>query len=159
MKYCLACADLRPSTTDLEGGAMTSSTNQPDPGSALEDEGMPDMSDALPSKVITGDAQEDLAPPGEYPVASVDFGITAEEMQSGEPLDGRLAREEPEASPPRGDGVDAPYPEDRDEQVGRFAETREADTGKEQDTWVEDVGTDGGGFAPEERAMHETDTA
>jgi hypothetical protein len=138
---------------------VTSSTNEPDPGSPLEDEGMPDISDALPSKVITGDAQEDLAPPGEHPVASVDFGITAEEMRTGEPLDGRLAREEPEASALRGDGVDAPYPEDRDERIGRFAEAREADTGKEQDAWAVEVGADGGGFAPEERAMHETDNA
>jgi hypothetical protein len=134
---------------------MTSSTNEPDPGSLLEDEGMPDMSDALPSKVITGDAQEDLAPPGERPVASVDFGITAEEMRSGEPLGGRLAREEPEVYALRADGVDAPYPEDREERVGRFAEARDEATGKEQDSWAVDVGTDGGGFAPEERAMHD----
>jgi hypothetical protein len=138
---------------------MTSSTSEPDPGSPLEDEGMPDMSDALPSKVITGDAQEDLAPPGEHPGASVDFGMTADEMRTGEPLDGRLAREEPEISALRGDGVDTPYPEDRDERVGRFAETRDDDTGRDQDSWAVDVGTDGGGFSPEERAMHETGSA
>ncbi|HVT64009.1 MAG TPA: DUF5709 domain-containing protein [Mycobacteriales bacterium] len=131
-----------------------SGAREPDPGSALEDEGMPDMSDALPSKVITGDAQEELDAPAEEPRATVDFGVTAEEARSGEPLTGRLAREEPETSRLRGDGSDTPYPEDREGQVGRLAEEREGGTGKEQDAWAVDVGADRGGLAPEERAMH-----
>jgi hypothetical protein len=128
---------------------------EPDPGSALEDEGMPDMSNVLPSKAITGDAQEEPDPPGDAPGASVDFGVTVEEMRSGEPLSDRLAREEPDVARLRGDGSDTPYPEDRDEQVGRFAEAREEGTNKEQDAWAVDVGADRGGFAPEERAMHD----
>lgn len=128
----------------------------PDPGSQLEDEGMPDMSDALPSKAITGDAQEELTPPGEAPGASVDFGVTAEEARSGEPLEGRLRREEPEVTGLRGDGSDAPYPADRDERIGRLAGVRDEGTNKEQDGWATEVGTDSGGFAPEERAMHES---
>jgi hypothetical protein len=130
-------------------------SREPDPGSALEDEGVPDLSDALPSKAITGDAQEEADPPAEQPRASVDFGVTAEEMRAGEPLADRLRREEPDRASLRGDGSDTPYPEDRDERVGRFAEEREAATGKEQDAWAVDVGADGGGFAPEERAMHD----
>lgn len=95
---------------------MTNPTSrEPDPGSRLEAEGVPDLSDALPSKVITGDAQEDLAPPGEAPNASVDFGTTQAEMREGEPLADRLAREEPEAEL-RGDESDTPYPEDPDAQ-------------------------------------------
>jgi hypothetical protein len=129
-------------------------TPEPDPGSRLEDEGMPDLSDALPSKVITGDPQEELDAPGDEPRATVDFGVTAEETRSGEPLADRLSREQPDVGAVRGPGTDAPYPEDPDEQAGRFAEEREADTGKEQDAWAADVGADGGGFAPEERAMH-----
>ncbi|HVT21298.1 MAG TPA: DUF5709 domain-containing protein [Mycobacteriales bacterium] len=115
---------------------------------------MPDMSNVLPSKAITGDAQEEPAPPGDQPNASVDFGVTVEEMRAGEALSDRLAREEPEPGRLRGDAIDSPYPEDRDERVGRFAEEREPETGKEQDAWAADVGADRGGFAPEERAMH-----
>jgi hypothetical protein len=133
---------------------VTTGSREPDPGSALEDEGMPDMSNVLPSKAITGDAQEEPASPGEAPGASVDYGTTVEEMRRGEPLGDRLSREEPDVTSLRGDGSDTPYPEDRDERVGRFAEERETETGKEQDAWAADVGTDRGGFAPEERAMH-----
>jgi hypothetical protein len=140
-----------------EDGMTTANpgAREPDPGSALEDEGMPDMSNVLPTKEITGDAQEEPDVPGGRPGASVDFGVTAEEMRSGEPLSDRLAREEPERATLRGDGSDTPYPEDPDERVGRFAEVREAGTGKEQDAWAVDVGADRGGFAPEERAMHD----
>ena len=88
---------------------MTTTGREPDPGSELEEEGMPDMSDALPEKVITGDAQEELAPPGDAPNASVDFGMTAEEQREGESLDGRLAREEPDVIDLRGDGSDTPF--------------------------------------------------
>ncbi|MGN6472682.1 MAG: DUF5709 domain-containing protein [Mycobacteriales bacterium] len=135
--------------------AMSAGSREPDPGSALEDAGIPDLSDALPEKVITGDAQEELAPPGEEPGASVEFGTTAEEARRGEPLAGRLAREEPDVQRLRGDGDDNPYPTDRDEEVGRLAELREDETGKQQDAWAESVGADRGGFAPEERAMHD----
>lgn len=135
--------------------ASISGSRQPDPGSRLEDEGIPDLSDALPEKVITGDAQEDPTPPGDEPGASVDFGTTAAEARSGEPLAGRLSREEPDVSRLRGDGDDSPYPEDREEEVGRLAEIREDGTGKQQDAWAESVGADAGGFAPEERAMHD----
>jgi hypothetical protein len=130
-------------------------SREPDPGSRLEDEGVPDLSDALPAKVITGDGQEEPTPPGEAPSASVDFGTTAEEARSGEPLAGRLAREEPDATRLRGDGDDNPYPEDREEEVGRLVELREDGTGKQQDAWAQSVGADRGGFAPEERAMHD----
>ncbi|HVV76432.1 MAG TPA: hypothetical protein VHC43_10380 [Mycobacteriales bacterium] len=85
-------------------------SREPDPGSPLEDEGVPDMSNRLRSKAITGDAQEEADPPGEQPGASVDFGVTTEEMRRGEPLADRLAREEPEAHSLRGDGNDNPYP-------------------------------------------------
>ncbi|HWA67026.1 MAG TPA: DUF5709 domain-containing protein [Mycobacteriales bacterium] len=129
---------------------------EPDPGSALEDEGIPDQSDALPGKVITGDAQEDLAAPGDAPIAAEDFGMTAEEERAGEPLDGRLARELPDVSQHSGAADGQPYPEDPEERAGRL--TAPSDDGKDQDLWGEDVGADRGGFAPEERAMHVDDS-
>ncbi|HVW81398.1 MAG TPA: DUF5709 domain-containing protein [Mycobacteriales bacterium] len=132
---------------------------EPDPGSALEDEGIPDQSDALPGKVITGDAQEDLPVPRDYPIAVTDFGMTAEEERAGESLEGRLDRELPDvdAAAGRGDGDGQPYPEDPDERAGRLAELP-SETGDGQDMWAENVGADSGGFAPEERAMHVDDS-
>jgi hypothetical protein len=121
---------------------------EPDPGSPLEEEGMPDLFDALAAKRITGDPQEDRALPAEQPAATVDFGVTVEEMRDGEPLAGRLAREEPDVAALRGDDSDMPYPEDPDERVGRL-------TASDEPGAAVDVGTDRGGFAPEERAMHD----
>jgi hypothetical protein len=136
---------------------VSGGSREPDPGSALEDEGMPDQSDALPGKVITGDAQEDLPPPADEPQASTDFGMTAEEQRTGEPLTGRLERELPDTPDAAGSGDDQPYPEDPDERVGRFTDVPDDGSGKDQDIWAENVGADRGGFAPEERAMHADD--
>lgn len=131
-------------------------SREPDPGSELEDEGIPDHSGALPGKVITGDAQEDYAVPGDEPVAADEFGTTAAEMREGEPLEDRLRREQPERSGRRPTDDD-PYPVDEEERTGRFTEVREGGTNKEQDSWADDVGADGGGYTAEERAMHETE--
>jgi hypothetical protein len=131
-------------------------SREPDPGSELEDEGIPDHSGALPSKVITGDPQEDYAVPRDYPIAADEFGTTAAETRDREPLDDRLRREQPDRQRRRPTDDD-PYPADEEEQTGRFAESREGGTNKEQDSWAEDVGADGGGYTAEERAMHETD--
>lgn len=68
----------------------------PDPPSRLEAEGIPDMDDSLPGKRAAGDYNEELEPPHEKPVAATEYGITAEEMNAGEPLDRRLSHEEPD---------------------------------------------------------------
>jgi hypothetical protein len=62
----------------------------------LDDEGVPDLEAPLPEKEATGDPQEGVAPPNDAPRASVDRGITAEEQQRPEPIDERVAREEPD---------------------------------------------------------------
>jgi len=133
----------------------------PDPGDPFEEEGLPGMNDGLPEKRITGDAQEGIPAPHDEPVAVDDFGTTALEEREGEPLDRRLRREEPdltaEVDQPADESIDAdnPYPEDRDLRGGRIVEPDEgahADT--EADEVAYDVGTDGGGFSAEERAMH-----
>ena len=135
------------------------SSRIPDPADPFEEEGLasPDPDDA--AKRITGDPQEEIAVPAERPVAVNDFGTTAEEERTDEPLDQRLAREEPEKSASgRADdspGADQPYPEDPDERVGRIVETDEgAREDDEKDTVAHSVGTDQGGFSAEERAMH-----
>ena len=124
----------------------------PEPESPLEEEGIPDQSDALASKRITGDAQEEEAVPRDYPVAVDDWGTTAAEQHEGEPLDLRIQRELPDETTALSD---EPYPEDPDHPVGRLVADREGGTNKDQDLEAYSVGSDGGGYAPEERAMHE----
>ena len=131
-----------------------------DPSDPFEDEGLASPDPERAAQRITGDAQDDVPIPGDRPVAVTDFGTTVAEQQAGEPLDLRLAREEPELltradSPPDvSEDADNPYPADREERVGRIVET---DEGAREDTEADvvalDVGTDGGGFTAEERAM------
>src|SRR4051794_28364238 len=79
-----------------------------DPGSRFEDEGIPDLQDGTPEQQRAVDPQE-LPLPGDEPVAVDEYGTTADEQASGEPLDVRLAREEPE------EAVDPIQPRDPDE--------------------------------------------
>jgi hypothetical protein len=137
----------------------------PDPADPFEEEGLATPDPQNP-KAITGDPQDDMPTPGERPVAVDDYGTTAAEEIAGEPLDGRLSREEPDLAATatrdadESPGADSPYPADPEERVGRIVETDEgarADT--ESDMVAHEVGTDLGGFSAEERAMHiEPDT-
>jgi hypothetical protein len=61
----------------------------------LDEEGIPDLEGPLPEKAATGDPQEGTPPPTDRP-ASQDYGVTAEEQAHTEPLDVRLAREQPD---------------------------------------------------------------
>ena len=133
----------------------------PDPADPFEEEGLASQEPGLAGKRITGDPQDDMPVPGDEPTAVDDFGTTAAEEREGEPLDLRLSREEPDlgarASAPGDDSefADQPYPEDKDERVGRIVESDEgARADDEPDAVALDVGTDQGGFSAEERAMH-----
>lgn len=131
-----------------------------EPSDPFEDEGLASPDPAIAGKRITGDPQDDVPVPGERPVGVDEFGTTVAEQQEGEPLDLRLSREEPDRlagagnAPDMSENADNPYPVDREERVGRIVESDEgarADT--EADAVAIDVGTDGGGFTAEERAM------
>lgn len=131
----------------------------PEPESAFQAEGVPDMGYTLEEKEITGDAQEGMDPPRDQPLAVDEFGTTALEEVSGEPLDLRLSREEPEVLAAA--GTDADESEGSDDPfrtpggVGRLVEPDEgARTDTETDAVAADVGTDAGGFSAEEAAMH-----
>jgi hypothetical protein len=130
----------------------------PEPADPFEEEGLASPDPEYDAKRITGDPQEEIPVPGERPVAVDDYGTTPDEERANEPLDGRLAREEPERTA-RGAADDSdtaaqPYPEDHDERVGRIVETDEgARSDDEADAVAIDVGTDKGGFSAEERAM------
>ena len=113
------------------------------------------------SSRITGDPQEEIAVSGKRPIAVTDCGTTADDERTDEPLDNRLAREQPELleraaiDADESPDADQPYPEDPDEKVGRLVETDEGvRTDDEAAAVANDVGTDKGGFTAEERAMH-----
>ena len=63
------------------------SSRIPDPADPFEEEGLasPDPDDD--AKRITGDVQEEIAVPAERPIASTDYGTTADEERNDEPLD------------------------------------------------------------------------
>ena len=138
----------------------------PDPGSEFEEEGVPDHEGPLPEKVDTGDPQEGVAPPADRPEHADDYGVTLEEQREGATIETRLDEEQPEREPTfdPDDTTSSPYPSDIDEQSGRVVAPDEgARTDTEKDTVGQNAGTDTGGFAEEERAMHvdpegETDT-
>jgi hypothetical protein len=79
-----------------------------------------------------------------------EFGTTAAEMHDGEPLDARLAREEPDVIDLAGVDADESAPP-----VGRLVESDEgARTDTEAEMVAADVGSDLGGYSAEEAAMH-----
>jgi hypothetical protein len=123
----------------------------------------------------TGDVLELGYAPQDRPWAVDDWGTTAFEEESGESLDGRLAREQPDdadADDGDGDGGDGDGLGDvigtdgelRDDEVGdeRAGRLRDRDdvegTGGSSDDEPEllgwDAGEDGGGAAAEEAAVH-----
>jgi hypothetical protein len=136
------------------------SSRIPEPPSEMEAEGVPDpgFSDATEATGAEIDAME---PPRDAALAVDDFGTTAAEMHDGEPLDGRIAREEPDVidlvDQPADEslGSDTPFDERAGQGVGRLVESDEgARTDDETDLVAADVGTDRGGYSAEESAMH-----
>jgi hypothetical protein len=133
----------------------------------VEDEGVLDGSDTL-----DGDARSDPLDTGIAPAdrwsAATRYGTTAAEQHAHEPLDRRLAEEEPDPDPYTHPGDD----EDELSRRGYEAEPRSgrlvaadpnADDGgpggddTEPDAVAWDAGIDGGGASAEEAAMHVVD--
>jgi hypothetical protein len=112
-----------------------------EPGGRPEDEGLPQLDPALPSKEATGDAQEGLVLPRDEPRAADDHGTTAEEQREGEDLGDRLDREEPE-----GEGADR-------RQAGRLIEEHEGLDDHEKDEVAEEAREDTEGLSAEEAAV------
>jgi hypothetical protein len=106
-----------------------------------EDEGIPDLDQALPQKEITGDPQEGLVVPRDEPRAVEEHGTTAEEQREGESLDERLAREEEEKD------QGGPRPRER---AGTLAEDGSGLTDTEQDEVGEQAEAAEGRTAEEE---------
>jgi hypothetical protein len=138
------------------------SSRIPETPSQLEAEGIPDLERSSDSLLSTD--PEDaygMEPPRDTALAVDEFGITAAEMHEGEPLDGRIAREEPDVlslvDQPADEsmGSDTPYGARAGQGVGRLVESDEgARTDTEAEMVAADVGTDLGGYSAEEAAMH-----
>lgn len=69
-----------------------------DPAGRLDAEGVPE-DDLPPGMAGTGGDYEEVAGPRETPGASVDYGVTAAEERIDEPIEQRVAREEPDVMP------------------------------------------------------------
>src|SRR3954466_8007225 len=121
----------------------------PETPSPMEEEGVPET-----------DQTYAFEPPRDAPIASDDFGTTAAEMHDGEPLDGRIAREEPDVIDLVNVDADESAGSDTSDEragqgVGRLVESDEgARTASEAERVASDVGTDLGGYSAEESAMH-----
>jgi hypothetical protein len=135
------------------------SSRIPGPADPFEEEGLASPDPDQDAKRITGDPQEEIPVPAERPVASTDYGTTADEERRDEPLEQQLAREQPDqragATADESPEADQPYPEDAEEKVGRIVAPDEGARGDDEASAVaNDIGTDKGGFSAEERAMH-----
>jgi len=137
------------------------SSRIPHKPSDSEAEGIPDPGFAEPGQLEAGDTEGTVEPPHDTAQAVDDFGTTASEQHDGEPLDGRLAREEDDvladADRPADESAraDDPFSERAGQGVGRLVEPDEgAHTDVDADMVASDVGTDLGGYSAEEAAMH-----
>ena len=121
-----------------------------------EDEGLPEVAnDDSPTSELAEDPE--FAPlPGERPGASADFGTTSLEQAEGESLDGRLARELPDAAP---DVRPAEDPQRAFAQLEQDDTTPLTDSGTERTADDIEASADApvGGEGPEESAVHVID--
>jgi hypothetical protein len=123
----------------------------PDPGSPLEDAGIPDLQDTTVGQRLAGDEYEEIDVTHDRPLASESWGTTPAEQRAGEPLDLRLAHEEPEVG--EGSALDPDA-----NAAGRLVEPDEgARTDVDADAVARSVGMAGGGLTAEEAAMHVID--
>ncbi|MFJ8018568.1 DUF5709 domain-containing protein [Streptomyces sp. NPDC096339] len=146
--------------------------HQPQEG-AEPGESQPDMENALGEPDLDQTLDTGYSPP-DRPVAATRHGTTAEEQQTGETLDQRLAQEEPEADVmdddahaiPWGNPARAPESEDVTgdpggdtttagrERAGRMAPADEGPGMGHISVLAHDAGIDGGAASAEEAAMH-----
>ena len=133
----------------------------PEPASQMEAEGIPDPGFTSDTQEVAGDGAYGMEPPHDVAIAVDDFGTTAAEQRDGEPLSGRLEREEPDVldavdtPADESPNADTPFQERAGQGVGRLVEPDEgARSDTEADLVARDAGTDLGGYSAEESAMH-----
>jgi hypothetical protein len=121
----------------------------PDDAAALDEDGIPDLAGPLPEKAATGDPQEGVPPPSDRP-ASFDWGVTAAEEDSGEPLSVRVSHERPDF------GVGAVLRDD--DQIVLLDDADDGVVDREKDL-VAEASTDERSLSAEEAALHAVDDA
>ncbi|MDR1998915.1 MAG: DUF5709 domain-containing protein [Frankiaceae bacterium] len=128
-------------------------------GDTVYEAGDPDSDVFDPEDTLTGagdlesfdePAQTLYSPPDRQP-RSTRWGTTAWEQQQGEPLDMRLAEEEPDIT------ADDIALDEADPRAGRLVASELGDPGRESDTIARDVGRAGYAATAEEAAMHIVD--
>ncbi|NMO92240.1 hypothetical protein HH311_20920 [Actinomycetospora sp. TBRC 11914] len=124
-----------------------------------------DETDTLADPDVPDPLDEGVSP-NERPEGVTAWGVTEEEEREGEPLDGRLRREVPDASfddegsPDRGDGLGDESDTDGelyDDEVGEARAGRLVLRDDGEDFWADDIGVDGAGASAEEAAVHLVD--
>jgi hypothetical protein len=129
----------------------------------IEDEGVLDASDTLDDDRVSDPLDVGISAADRWHGANR-FGTTAAEQRAGEPLDLRLAEEEPDVDPYAGVGTYSDSGEDEDESTRRGYD-REPRAGRlvaeddrgAVDAVADDVGIDGGAASAEEAAVHVVD--
>ncbi|MGW4806526.1 hypothetical protein [Kitasatospora sp. NPDC004272] len=105
---------VRPDAVEDAPAALDPERARPaDPGADPRDEGLPNLADGSPTADRAADPQRPSVP-GDRPVAAEAFGVTGEEQALGEPLEDKLAAEQPE--------VWEEQPERADDRPGASAE-------------------------------------
>lgn len=121
-----------------------------DPAAAPEEEGIPDLQDGTPQAQRAEDPQR-MPVPGERPVAAESFGTTHAEQVEGEPLDDRLAEEEPDvgaggvedtSTPEAGQLSDDPLPGSRPANQDSFSTESDAEGTSAEENAVHVSGDD-----------------
>jgi hypothetical protein len=133
--------------------------SEPEP-EPMEDDGVLDASDTLDDDLVADPLDTGIAPADRWSGADR-FGTTPAEERAGEPLELRLAEEEPDIDPNADNGEDEDeltrrgY--ERDPRAGRLADSDGYgdDDGTDLTGW--DAGVDGGGASAEEAAIHVVD--
>ncbi|GAA0906461.1 DUF5709 domain-containing protein [Virgisporangium aurantiacum] len=133
----------------------------------IEDDGVLDASDTLDGDAVRDPLDRGIAPADRWSRA-IRYGTTPAEQHAGEPLEQRLAEEEPDADPYTDPG------DDEDELIRRghepearsgrlvaddpnAADTEPGGEDVESDAVAWNAGIDGGGASAEEAAMHVVD--
>ncbi len=116
------------------------------PVSDLEQEGIPDMDDPYPGEAATGARWDETMAPGDEPIGVDEFGVTAAEELSDEPLAERVQREVPDIV-----GLED------DDPVARLVDPDGGGiTDGEGDVVASEALGDAGALSAEEAAMHLT---
>ena len=132
---------------------------------SVDDEDQPqgDGDSLSDARGLTEPLDEGYSPPEKWSVAE-GFGNTPYEEAVGEPLDQRVAQEEPEPDPYEVAALEDADPdqnldgEAEDARAGRLVAPDQGITeDEEKDLVADDIGIDGAGSSAEEAAVHVTD--